>query len=474
MGRKKRNLPLLEKVLFTDTGESGKAVGRAGEKVVFAKGAIPGDVADVQVFRKKSSFFEGSVTQIHEYSEFRTEPFCKHFELCGGCSWQNMQYETQANFKEKKAKDALQRLGHVEAQKWNSILKAPAIVHHRNKLEYTFSQSRWLTEEEIKTDLDFENRLGLGFHLPGKFDKVLHIEECHLQDLRTNDIRNFIFKKSLELEISFFHLRNQEGVLRNLIVRNTNQEEWMLVLSITEFSEKIENLLNQIKIEFPFITSLFYVINTKKNDTIGDLTPVLFSGKDHILEIFENPLNQKIKYRIGPKSFFQTNSNQAQELYRLAFNLAQPKANETMYDLYTGTGSIALFFANAVKKVVGVEYVEEAIEDAKINAQLNNIENVSFFAGDMKDIFTEDFIAANGTPDLVVTDPPRAGMHADVVAQLAKLKPTRILYISCNPATQARDLIELTPFYDVIESQAVDMFPHTNHVENITLLHLKA
>ena len=402
------------------------------------------------------------------------EPFCKHFELCGGCSWQNMQYETQANFKEKKAKDALQRLGHVEAQKWNNILKAPAIKHHRNKLEYTFSQSRWLTEEEIKTDLDFENRLGLGFHLPGKFDKVLHIEECHLQDLRTNDIRNFIFKKSLELEISFFHLRNQVGVLRNLIVRNTNQDEWMLVLSITEFSEKVENLLNQVKNEFPFITSLFYVINTKRNDTISDLTPVLFSGKDHILEIFENPLNQKIKYRIGPKSFFQTNSNQAQELYKLAFNLAQPKANETMYDLYTGTGSIALFFANAVKKVVGVEYVEEAIEDAKINAQLNDIENVSFFAGDMKDIFTEDFIAANGTPDLVVTDPPRAGMHADVVAQLAKLKPNRILYISCNPATQARDLIELTPFYDVIESQSVDMFPHTNHVENITLLHLKS
>jgi 23S rRNA (uracil1939-C5)-methyltransferase len=248
----------------------------------------------------------------------------------------------------------------------------------------------------------------------------------------------------------------------------------MLVLSITEFSEKVENLLNQVKNEFPFITSLFYVINTKRNDTISDLTPVLFSGKDHILEIFENPLNQKVKYRIGPKSFFQTNSNQAQELYKLAFNLAQPKANETMYDLYTGTGSIALFFANAVKKVVGVEYVEEAIEDAKINAQLNDIENVSFFAGDMKDIFTEDFIAANGTPDLVVTDPPRAGMHADVVAQLAKLKPNRILYISCNPATQARDLIELTPFYDVIESQSVDMFPHTNHVENITLLHLKS
>jgi len=473
MGRKKRNLPLLEKVLFTDTGESGKAVGRADERVVFAKGAIPGDIADVQIFRKKRSYLEGNVTQIHELSEHRTEPFCQHFELCGGCSWQNMKYDVQADFKEKKAKDALQRLGGIEAQKWEPILRAPAIKHHRNKLEYTFSQSRWLTEEEINSDLDFSNRLGLGFHLPGRFDKVLHVEECHLQDLRTNDIRNFIFKKAIELEISFFHLREQTGILRNLIIRNTNQEEWMLVLSITEINDQVNILLNSIKEEFSFITSLFYVINTKKNDTIGDLTPVCFFGKDHILEIFENPKKEKIKYRIGPKSFFQTNTNQAEELYKLAFNLVNPQENETMYDLYSGTGSIALFFANAVKKVVGIEYVEEAIEDAKTNADLNNVKNSVFYAGDMKDIFTEEFIFENGKPDFIITDPPRAGMHADVVKQLVNLKPNRILYISCNPATQARDLIELAPFYNVTVSQAVDMFPHTNHVENITLLKLK-
>lgn len=473
MGRNKKPLPLLKSIYFTDIGEAGKAVGRFDDKVVFAKGAVPGDVADVQVYRKKNSFFEGNVTQIGSYSDLRTTPFCNHFELCGGCSWQNMKYEAQANFKEKKATDALKRLGGIEPENWLPIVQAPAIKYHRNKLEFTFSTAKWLTDEEIKSQEEFSQRNGLGFHLPGKFDKVLHIKTCFLQDEKSNLIRNFVFQKSNELKIPFFHLREQTGILRNLIVRNTTLNHWMVILSITKFTDDVQLLLNQMIDQFSFLTSVYYVVNAKRNDSIADLTPQLFWGDSHISETFVTPNQLKISYQIGPKTFFQTNSKQAEKMYQLAFEMAKPQPNETMYDLYTGAGTIALFFARAVKNVVGIEYIEEAIADAKINAEVNQIKNAKFFAGDMKDVFTEDFIAQNGKPDFIVTDPPRAGMHADVVNTLKKLAPKRLVYISCNPATQARDLKELIDIYQVETSVAVDMFPHTNHVENIVLLRKK-
>ena len=472
MGRRKRNLPLLESVEFTDIGEGGKAVGRHQEKVVFAKGAVPGDVGNVQVYRKKSSFFEGQLTELVKSSEDRTAPFCNHFELCGGCSWQHLNYNAQASFKEAKVKAALERIGKIEVKEWQPILKALETTHHRNKLEFTFSENKWLTDEQIKSDAEFD-RNGLGFHLPGKFDKILHVEQCYLQDDRTNLIRNFVFEKSKSLGISYFNLRAQVGVLRNLIVRNTRINKWMVILVITEFNDLVNELLQEISNQFEFVSSVFYVVNQKKNDSIADLNPIHFKGQNHIQEVFETPENEKVKYRIGPKSFFQTNSNQAEKLYQLAYNLIAPQPHETMYDFYTGTGSIALFFAKAIQKVVGVEYVEEAVADARINAQENGLENTTFLAGDMKDIFTDEFITKHGTPDFVVTDPPRAGMHEDVVKRLVALKAKRVLYISCNPSTQARDLSLMKDSYTVEFSQPVDMFPHTNHVENVVLLKLK-
>lgn len=474
MGRRRRKHPLLEKVKFFDIGDKGKAVGKTEDKVVFAVGPIPGDVADIQVFKKRKNYLEGRVTQFHERSEHLVPAKCQHFDLCGGCKWQHMDYAEQVAFKEKTAKDALKRIGKVEAETWLPILKSESLYQYRNKLEYTFSEKRWLTEKEVQSENDIPNREGLGFHLPGKFDKVLHVSECLLQPNETNLIRNFLYERSLSLGLSFFELREQVGVLRNLVVRNNRRGEWMVNLVVTEMNEAVTTLLTELMPKFSFIKSCFYTVNTKRNDSIADLTPTHFAGDDHLVETFEDPkTNNPIQYKISPLSFFQTNSPQAERLYRLAYDFAEPSADDVMYDLYTGTGSIGLYFANSVKKVVGIEYVEDAIADAKENASRNQMVNTAFFAGDMKEVLTDKFVAQHGAPSLLLTDPPRAGMHEDVVNLIIRVLPEKVVYVSCNPATQARDLSLMSEHYNVIKSRAVDMFPHTSHVENVVLLKRK-
>ena len=476
MRHTKKVLPILENITVIDASSDGQAVGRMDEVVIFIKDAVPGDVVDVQVTRKKNKFREGKAIKIHTYSNKRTEPVCSHFGTCGGCKWQNMDYEFQLFYKQKQVSDALTRIAKIELPEIKQIIASEKTYKYRNKLEFTFSNKKWLTLEQVNDKSiafgegkDEVTRNALGFHIPGMFDKILDIDTCHLQEEPSNAIRNELKKYALENQLSFFDLREQVGFLRNIIIRSTSTGEWMLIVSFHyEDKPAIEKLLNHLSEKFPQITSLNFVINSKKNDTISDLDIKVFKGNDSIYETMEG-----LKFKIGPKSFYQTNSEQAYQLYKVTRDFAGITASDIVYDLYTGTGTIANFVAHQAKKVVGVEYVPAAIEDAKINSELNNITNTSFYAGDLKDILNNDFVNENGKPDIIITDPPRAGMHEDVTKKILEIEPKRIVYVSCNPSTQARDLQLLDAKYKVINVQPVDMFPQTHHVENVVLLELR-
>lgn len=465
MGRRKK-LPLLEEVEITDIGARGKAIARVDNLVTFISNGLPGDVVDVQLTRRRKSYQEGRVVKFHRLSEKRTDPFCKHFGICGGCRWQDLKYTEQLAYKQKEVSDALERIGKLELPGIRPILASKNERHYRNKLEFTFSNRRWLSEEEIRSGEEFGQRKGLGFHIPGMFDRVVDLEECYLQPGPSNAIRQAVRDFTRENGWSYYDLREGGGLLRNLIIRNTLSGELMvIVVFFEEEEESRQALLDHLRSSFPQITSLMYCINRKANDTLGDQEILLHSGRDHILEAMDD-----LRFRIGPKSFFQTNSRQALELYRKVSEYSALKGDEVVYDLYTGTGTIALFLAGSVRKVVGIESVEEAILDARMNAELNGIENALFFNGDMKEVLNKAFLEREGRPDVLVTDPPRAGMHEDVVRQILQAAPRRIVYVSCNPATQARDLQALCQGYRILEVQPVDMFPHTYHVENIVLL----
>ena len=476
MKNNKKVLPILENVTVIDASSDGQSVGRVDDIVVFIKDAIPGDVVDVQLTRKKNKFREGKAIKIHTYSDKRTEPVCSHFGVCGGCKWQNMNYEWQLFYKQKQVVDALTRIAKIELPEIQKIIPSQKKYQYRNKLEFTFSNKKWLTIEQVNDkNISFGEGKGeitrnaLGFHIPGMFDKILDINTCYLQEEPSNAIRNEIRKYALENNLPFFDLREQTGLLRNIIIRSTSTGEWMLIVAFHyEDKSVIENLLNHLSDKFPQITSLQYVINPKRNDTISDLEIKLFKGNDSIYEEMEG-----LKFKIGPKSFYQTNSEQAYQLYKITRDFASIKKTDVVYDLYTGTGTIANFVAHQAKKVVGVEYIPAAIEDAKINSEINNITNTSFYAGDLKDVLNNDFINENGTPDIIITDPPRAGMHDDVTKKILEIEPAKIVYVSCNPATQARDLQLLDMKYKVVKVQPVDMFPQTHHVENVVLLQKK-
>lgn len=472
----KKPLPILENIRVMDASSDGQSVAKTDEYVIFIKGAVPGDLVDLQITRKKSKYREANVIEVKERSDKRTEPVCTHFGVCGGCKWQNMHYDWQLFYKQKQVSDALTRLAKIELPEIQKILPSKKVYQYRNKLEFTFSNKKWLTKEQIEDkSLSFGegltevSRNALGFHIPGMFDKILDIDTCHLQEEPSNAIRNEIRAYALKNSLPFFDLREQIGLLRNIIIRSTSTGEWMLIVAF-HYDDKpvIEKLLNHIADKFPQITSLQYVINAKRNDTIGDLDIILFKGNDSIYENMEG-----LKFKIGPKSFYQTNSDQAYELYKITREFAAIKNTDVVYDLYTGTGTIANFVAHQAKKVVGVEYVPAAIEDAKINSELNKITNTVFYAGDMKDVLNDAFINENGKPDVIITDPPRAGMHDDVTKKILEIEPNRIVYVSCNPATQARDLQMLDTKYKVTKVQPVDMFPQTHHVENVVLLELK-
>ncbi|WP_418572888.1 23S rRNA (uracil(1939)-C(5))-methyltransferase RlmD [Phocaeicola sp.] len=469
MARKKKKLPLLEKVTITDVAAEGKAVAKVNELVVFVPYVVPGDVVDLQVKRKKNHYAEAVAVKFYEKSPLRVEPFCSHFGVCGGCKWQCLSYEEQLKYKQKQVFDNLTRIGKVELPEFRPILGSEKTRFYRNKLEFTFSNKRWLTEEEVKQDVKYDQMNAVGFHIPGAFDKVLAIDKCWLQDDISNQIRNAVRDYAYAHNFPFFDLRSQEGLLRNIMIRTSSTGELMVVLQCKVTGDddrrKMEEILQFMADQFPQITSLMYVINNKCNDTIGDLDVEVFKGNDHIFEEMEG-----LRFKVGPKSFYQTNSEQAYNLYKVAREFAGLTGNELVYDLYTGTGTIANFVARQARKVVGIEYVPEAIEDAKVNSALNGIDNTLFYAGDMKDILTNDFIAEHGRPDVIITDPPRAGMHNDVIDVILAAEPKRIVYVSCNPATQARDLQLLDGKYKVTAVQPVDMFPHTHHVENVVRL----
>lgn len=461
---------IVENIAVIDASSDGQAVAKTEDYVMFIKGAVPGDVVDVQITRKKSKYREAKTIAVKQRSDKRVDEVCSHFGVCGGCKWQNMSYEWQLYYKQKQVTDALTRLAKIELPEIQKILPSEKTYHYRNKLEYTFSNKKWLTVEEIETNQTIDNRNALGFHIPGLFDKVLDIDTCYLQEEPSNSIRLAVKEFALKNGLTFFDLREQIGLLRNIIIRSTSKGEWMVIISFYyDDKENIAALLEHLSAQFPQITSLQYVINSKKNDTIGDLDIKVYKGNDSIYENMEG-----LKFKIGPKSFYQTNSEQAYNLYKVTRDFAALTGNEIVYDLYTGTGTIANFVAHQAKKVVGVEYVPAAIEDAKINSQLNGIENTSFYAGDMKDVLNDAFVQANGKPDVIITDPPRAGMHDDVTKKILEIEPQKIVYVSCNPATQARDLQLLDQKYRVTKVQPVDMFPQTHHVENVVLLEKRA
>lgn len=459
-------MPLLEKVTITDIGAEGNALARVDNLVVFVPMLIPGDVVDIKVIKKRKKYLEGRVTNFHEYSPDRIKPRCIHFGVCGGCKWQHLPYKLQLHYKEKQVKDNLTRIGKTELPVINPIIGSEEIYMYRNKLEYTFSHKRWLTKEEVISDTKFEKEDALGFHIPGLFDKVLDIKECHLQPDPSNSIRNAVRQYAHDKDLQFFDLREQMGFLRNIVIRNSLEGNVMVI--VVFFHEDVEQrtgLLDFLDSQFPQITSLMYVINSKRNDSLNDQNPVLYKGEDHLFEEMDG-----LKFRIGPKSFYQTNTRQALVLYRVAREFAELSGNEVVYDLYTGTGTIANFISAYAKRVIGIEYVDEAVQDAKINSEINNLHNTSFIAGDMKDILTESFFTLYGKPDVIITDPPRAGMHEEVIKIIAGAAADRIVYISCNPSTQSRDIQLLSNNYYVAAVQPVDMFPHTHHVENVVLL----
>ena len=457
-------------MLVTDAGAKGKSIAKAPDgRVIFISNAVPGDVVDIQTMKQRKAYYEGKAIKIHEYSPKRTEPVCKHFGTCGGCKWQNMHYDYQLEYKQREVVNNLQRLGKIELPEITPISGSKDIYFYRNKMEFSFSDSKWLTLKQIQSDEIIEDRNALGFHIPGMWDKILDIDKCHLQRDPSNAIRNGVKEFATQNNIPFFNTRNQEGLLRTLMIRTSSIGELMvLVQFFKDDQEPRELVMNYLKETFPEITSLLYVINEKGNDTIYDQEVLCYAGRDHIFEEMEG-----LKFKINAKSFYQTNSEQAYELYKITRDFAGLNGDETVFDLYTGTGTIAQFVAKKAKKVIGVEAVPDAITAAKENAQLNGIENVEFYVGDMKNVFNDAFIAQHGQPDVVITDPPRDGMHKDVVAQLIKIKADRIVYVSCNSATQARDLALLDEHYKVERVQPVDMFPQTHHVENVVLLKLK-
>ena len=464
--RIKKALPLIEKAVVSGIASEGKAIVRHNDLVIFVPYVVPGDVVDIQLTRKKNSYAEGKAVFFHSFSPQRKEAFCQHYGICGGCQWQILPYEEQLRYKQQQVFDSLTRIGKVELPEISPIAGSAKTEFYRNKLEFTFSNKRWMTEEEIRSGDAFDNRNALGFHIPGMFDKVLDIHSCWLQDTVSDRIRNEIKSFALENDFSFFDLRNKGGLLRNMIIRTSTTGEVMLIVVFFEDDPvRREMLLSHIAGKFPEITSLLYIINEKANDTITDQEVFCFKGKDFILETMEG-----LKFKIGPKSFFQTNSEQAYNLYRITRDFAGLTGKERVYDLYTGTGTIANFVAKDTSQVIGIEYVPEAIEDARINSALNGIANTLFFAGDMKDILNQPFIEEHGRPDVIITDPPRAGMHDDVIKTILLAEPQRIVYVSCNPATQARDLNAMDNRYKVGKVQPVDMFPHTHHVENVILM----
>lgn len=472
MARKKKELPLLEKVTITDVAAEGKAIAKVDDLVIFVPYVVPGDIVDLQIKRKKHHYAEAEAVKFHTYSPVRAIPFCQHYGICGGCKWQILPYAEQIKYKQKQVTDNLTRIGKIELPEISPILGSQKTEFYRNKLEFTFSNKRWLTQKEVEQDVTYDQMNAVGFHIPNAFDKVLAIEKCWLQDDISNRIRNAIRDYAYQHNYTFINLRTHEGMLRNLIIRTSTTHELMVILvcKIEEDAEMalFKQLLQYIADTFPEITSLLYIVNNKCNDTITDLEVHTFKGKDHIFEEMEG-----LRFKIGPKSFYQTNSEQAYVLYKVTRDFAGLTGDELVYDLYTGTGTIANFVSKKARQVIGIEYVPEAIEDAKVNSQINGIENTLFFAGDMKDILTQEFINQYGKPDVIITDPPRAGMHPEVVNVILAAEPERIVYVSCNPATQARDLQLLDVKYKVTAVQPVDMFPHTHHVENVVLLELK-
>jgi 23S rRNA (uracil1939-C5)-methyltransferase len=464
VGRKKK-LPILENIEIIDAGAEGKAIAKHNDMIVFVNRVVPGDIVDVQVSKKRKKYLEAYPIKFHKYSADRVEPKCEHFGVCGGCKWQNLPYEKQLFYKNKQVIDSFERLGKIEVKKINYILAAPEEYFYRNKLEYTFSNKKWLTQDEIESNSEFNNRNALGFHVPKMFDKIVDVFECHLQANYSNEIKNFVRNYALKNNLEFYDIRENTGLLRNLVIRNTDNGELMVILIVAKQDKATITLLDAIHKKFPQITSLNYIINTKLNDSYSDQEVICYKGKDHLMEKMGD-----LQFKVSPKSFYQTNSKQAYNLYNIALKYADIKENDIVYDLYTGTGTIANFVAGNAKKVIGIEYVEDAIKDAKTNSEINNINNTEFFAGDMKDVLNNDFINKHGKPNIIIVDPPRAGMHTDVVNTILNAEPEKIVYVSCNPATQARDIALMKEKYETVKIQPVDMFPHTHHVENVALL----
>ena len=462
----KKELPLLEKVVITDIGAEGNALARVDDLVVFIPMLIPGDVADIRVVRKRKKYLEGRAVRFHSYSPDRIKPVCTHFGICGGCKWQHLPYGLQLYHKEKQVRDTLARIGRINIDGAEPVIGSADQFLYRNKLEFTFSDRRWLTHEEMQSDKDFSKEDAIGFHIPGMFDKVLDIRECHLQPEPSNAIRNFVRNYSHKNRLTFFNAKNQTGFLRNLVVRNSSDGKVMVIVVFFYDDEKRRSgLLSHLAEAFPEVTSLMYAVNSKRNDSLGDQEVILYSGDDHLTEVMEG-----LRFRIGPKSFYQTNTKQAVVLYNIAKEFAGLTGRETVYDLYTGTGTIACFVAGSAGKVIGIEYLDEAVGAALVNAEMNSIKNVQFFAGDTRKILNGQFFSLHGSPDVVITDPPRAGMHEDVVRAILDASPARIVYISCNPATQARDISLMSDRYIIRRIQPVDMFPHTHHIENVILM----
>ncbi|HOW24914.1 MAG TPA: 23S rRNA (uracil(1939)-C(5))-methyltransferase RlmD [Bacteroidales bacterium] len=470
--KRKKPLGIIEHAVITDAGSEGKAVARAGDLVIFVSYGAPGDVVDIQLIRKKKSFAEGKIVRFHEKSNMREEPFCMHFGLCGGCKWQHLRYSDQLFFKQKQVEDHFIRIGKLEIESFSPILASPLTDRYRNKLEFTFSNRRWLTEFERNEEHLVADMRALGFHLPGMFDRVLDILECRLQTEPSNAIRLSVKEFAQGNDLEFYDVKRRTGLLRNLILRNNLKEEWMVIVVFSSNDQPvIHSLLNHLAGKFPQIVSLMYVINNKHNDTISDLDIHLFRGSPYLVETFpQYGTDKDLFFKISPVSFFQTNTRQAMELYRIAASFTDPTENDLVYDLYTGTGTIANYIAGVSGRVIGIDSVRQAIEDAIDNSKYNHITNTEFFPGDIAEVMTGEFMAAKGMPGIVITDPPRSGMHEKVIRQLLAAQPSRIVYISCNPATQARDISLLKDHYRIEKVQPVDMFPHTQHVENVALL----
>ena len=469
MGRQNRREPILiENIEIIDTANKGKSVAKHEGRAIFVQGGVPGDICDITVFKRRKKFWEARIEKIHTYSDRRTEPKCEHFGTCGGCKWQNMKYASQLDFKQNEVLNNLKRIGGIELPPHSEILGSENEYFYRNKMEFTFSNKRWLTTQEVQSETEIEDKDSLGFHVPGMFDKVINLNNCHLQKEPSNAIRLSVKQFADEKKLTYFDIRNQKGLLRNLMVRTSSINDLMILVQFYENDKKnIKLLMEHIKISFPEITSLLYIVNQKANNTMYDQDVVCYNGEDYIMEEMDG-----LHFKIGAKSFFQTNSEQAKILYRKTKELAQITENDLVYDLYTGTGTIAQYVATSAKKVVGIDSVEEGIKAAYENTERNNIENCTFYTGDMKEIFTDEFITKNGNPDVIITDPPRDGMHKKVVEQILKIGAKRIVYVSCNSATQARDIALMDEKYKVIHIQPIDMFPQTHHVENIVVLEL--